>query len=207
MKKFLLISAGIIILLLFITFIAALIISFKLVKQTTELINGDLKNNFGVVVRIPKEARPTYKSFSTTVYSWDMETNQNEVTTVIFKHDTGFSESQNTIKASLEMTQTGDPSLFNKVLPAVISDKQSLFSAQNRDKPKLDPNPDVGYKKIDIYAYEGNTQHVSKISWEFDRDNIGKSTLPLYEKLQSHKEWQIRALYSLQSFTLKILSP
>jgi len=206
-KKFLLISAGIIILLLFITFIAALIISFKLVKQTTELINGDLKNNFGVVVRIPKEARPTYKSFSTTVYSWDMETNQNEVTTVIFKHDTGFSESQNTIKASLEMTQTGDPSLFNKVLPAVISDKQSLFSAQNRDKPKLDPNPDVGYKKIDIYAYEGNTQHVSKISWEFDRDNIGKSTLPLYEKLQSHKEWQIRALYSLQSFTLKILSP
>src|SRR3989344_218227 len=207
MKKFLLISAGIIVLLLFVTFFAALIISFKFVKQTTDLINGDLKNNFGVVVRIPKDARPTHRDFSTTIYSWDMETNQNEVTNVIFKHDTGFSLGQNKIRASLEMNQTGDPSLFDKVLPAVISDKQSLFSAQNRDKPKLDPNPDVGYKKIDVYAYEGNTQHVSKISWEFDRDFIGKSAMPLYAKLQSHKDWQIRALYNLQSFTLKVLSP
>ena len=207
MKKFLLISTGIIVLLLFVTFFAALIISFKFVKQTTDLINGDLKNNFGVVVRIPKDARPTHRDFSTTIYSWDMETNQNEVTNVIFKHDTGFSLGQNKIRASLEMNQTGDPSLFDKVLPAVISDKQSLFSAQNRDKPKLDPNPDVGYKKIDVYAYEGNTQHVSKISWEFDRDFIGKSAMPLYDKLQSHEDWQIKALYSLQSFTLKVLSP
>lgn len=202
-----LIASGIIVLLIFITFMTALIISFKFVKQTTDLINGDLKNNFGVVVRIPKDARPTHRDFSTTIYSWDMETNQNEVTNVIFKHNTGFSPGQNKIVASLEMNQTGDPSLFDKVLPAIISDRQSLFSAQHRDNPKLDPNPDVGYKKMDIYAYEGDSQHISKISWEFDRDLIGKSAMPLYDKLQSHKEWQIKALYSLQSFTLKVLSP
>ena len=207
MKKFLLIAAGVIILIVFIVFIVALIYSFKFAKQTTDLINEDLKNKFGVVVRIPKDARPTHRNFSTTVYSWEMETNQNEVTTVIFKHDTGFANSQNKIGASLEMDQVGDSSLFNKVLPAVISDKQSLYSGQHRDSPNLEPNPDVGYKQINIYAYTGNTQHVSKIAWVFDRSYIGRDSLPLYAKLQKYPQWLVRALYRLQSFTLKVLSP
>lgn len=202
-----LISSGIIVLLIFIIFITALIISFKFVKQTTDLINANLKNKFGIVVRIPKDARPTHRDFSTTIYSWDMETNQNEVTNVIFKHDTGFLPDQNKIRASLEMNQTGDPSLFDKVLPAIISDKQSLFSTQNRNNPKLDPNPDVGYTKLDIYAYEGDSQHVSKISWEFDREFIGKDSLPLYAKLQKYPPWLIKTLYNLESYTLKVLSP
>ncbi len=207
MKKFLLITTSAVILLVFVIFIIALIISFKFVKQTTDLINADLKNKFGVIVRIPEEAKPTYRGFSTTIYSWDMETNQNEVTTVHFSHDTGFLQGQNKIVATLEMDQVGNPSIFNKVLPAIIADKQTLFSAQNIDSPKTDANPDAGYTKINLYRYQGNSQQVSKITWEFDRSVIGKDSMSLYEKLFKYPEWLIKALYALQSFTLKAISP
>lgn len=207
MKKFLLITAGIIFVLLIITFIIALFISFKLVKRTTDNINADLKDKLGVVVRIPKESRPTYKDFTTTIYTWEMETNQNEVTTVIFKHDTGFLRAQNKIKATLQMDQAGDPSLFNKVLPAVIADKQSLASAQNLEHPNLDANPDVGYGKLQLYAYKGNSQQVSEIDWEFNRDIIGKNSLKFYDKLNKYPEWLIEGLYWLQRTTLTLLDP
>lgn len=207
MKKFLLITGGIISVLLIITFIVALIISFKLVKQTTDNINVDLKDKLGVVVRMPKEARPTYRGFTTTIYTWEMETNQNEVTTIIFKHDTGFSRTQNKIKATLQMDQSGDPSLFNKVLPAVIADKQSLTSAQNIEHPNLDANPEVGYGKLQLYAYQGNSQQVSEIDWEFDKSVIGKNSLEFYNKLNEYPEWLIEWLYWLQHTTLTLLAP
>ncbi len=207
MKKFLLITGGAVILLLIITFITVLIISFKLVKQTTDNINADLKNKFGVIVRIPKDARPTYRGFTTTIYSWEMETNQNEVTTVIFKHDTGFLRAQNTIKATLQMDQAGDPSLFNKILPAIIADKQSLNSAQTQQSLNFDAKTDAGFKKLQVYAYKGNSQQISEVDWEFDRDTIGKDSMGLYNKLFKYPEWLIKALHTLQHTTLTLLAP
>lgn len=207
MKKFLLVSTGVILILLIVTFFAALIVSFKLVKQTTDLINADLKNQFGKIVRIPAEAQPTHRSFQTTIYSWEMETNQNEITTVIFKHDTGFWRYQNKIVASLEMDQVGDPSLFNKILPAIVADKQTLTSLADLKKANLGPNADIGYSKIDVYAIEANSQQVSKITWEFDKDTIGKNSLVSYQKLNQYPEGLISALYGLQRSVLLLLSP
>lgn len=208
MKKFLLIFTAIFFVLVIIVFFAALIISFKFVKQTTDLVNEDLKSKFTqTIVRIPEEARPTHRDFTTTIYNWEMETNQNEVTTVIFKHDTGFSKEQNKIVATLQMDQVGDPSLFNKVLPAVIADKQSLVSAQNVQNAKLDANPEALYTKINLYSYEGRSEQVSKITWDFDRDAIGKDSKNLYILLQKYPPWLVKTLYALQSATLQILSP
>ena len=141
------------------------------------------------------------------MYSWEMETNQNEVTTIFFRHDTGFSRFQNKIVATLEMDQVGDPSLFNKVLPAVIADKQALFSAQNLDKPKLEANKNIGYNNLELYAYSGNSQQVSKINWEFDKEDITKDSLVLYNKLYNYPEWLIKALYTFQHTILAVLSP
>lgn len=208
MKKFLLILAGTVFVLSVVVFFTALVISFKFVKQTTDLINEDLKNKFAqTIVRIPQEAHPTYRDFTTTIYSWEMETNQNEVTTVIFKHDTGFSPDQNIIVATLQMDQVGDPSLFNKVLPAVIADKQSLESAQNLQNPKLEANPQALYTKINLYNYEGRSEQVSKITWDYQRDTIAKDSQNLYLKLRKYPPWFIKALYTLQGTTLQLLSP
>ena len=207
MKKFFLTSAGILLTILFIVFVIALIISFKFVKQTTDLINADLKNQLARVIKIPKESQPTHRNFETTIYSWEMETNQNEITTVIFKHDTGFSRYQEKIVASLEMEQVGDSSLFNKVLPAIVSDKQTLTSLADIEKVNLGPNSTTGYNKVDLFRIEGSSEQVSKISWEFNKDTIGKSSLPLYSKLSKYPQRLIRALYWLQRATLILLSP
>lgn len=207
MKKFLLIFAGVTLILSIAIFFIALIISFKFVKQTTDLINADLKNQLKRVVRIPDEVQPTHRSFQTTIYSWEMETNQNEITTVIFKHDTGFLRNQNKIVSSLEMDQVGDPSLFNKILPAIIADKQALISLADLKKADLGPNKDLGYNKTEIFMVNANSQQVSKITWEFDKETISVNSLENYQKLSKYPEGTIKALYWLQRSVLILLSP
>lgn len=189
-----------------VAFIVALVISFKVVKQTTDTVNKNLNKKFQEIVRIPKPVAPSYKSFELTTYSWEMETQEKEITTVTFTHDTGFSKKQDKILATLAMQPGGDPSLFNKVLPAVVSDTQAVLSVQDLEHANLGPNDQIGYQKIELTPVEGNAGQTAKITWQFDRSSLTKDYGELYRKLDKFPQPILKFLYLLQKATIALLS-
>ncbi len=177
-----------------------------MVKKTTDQINNGLNKQFQQLVLIPQVVPPSHRGFYQTTYNWEMETPQNEVIKVIFIHDTGFSKSQKTITASLTLEPNADASLFNKVLPAVISDNQALSSAQHFEDANLSANSEIGYKKISLEPVEGDSTRMTKITWEFDKTEIAKGDEDLYNKLNKFPEPFLKILYNIQQFTIGIFS-
>lgn len=207
MKKKIIIATGIFLVLFIILFIYAFIISFKLVKQNTDNINFTLKDNFQKIVRIP-DIPPSFRSFEDTTYDWEMITNQQEVTRVTFTHNTGFPRSKNTLIASLEMAQGADPSLFVKVMPAVVSDQQALSSAQDLEHANLGSNEEIGYNKIELFSKDENSTQVTRIIWEFDKEKIVTGSEQYYENLYNkYSDTVLKILYAIQRSTLILLSP
>ncbi|OGD81532.1 hypothetical protein A3A54_02340 [Candidatus Curtissbacteria bacterium RIFCSPLOWO2_01_FULL_39_62] len=206
MKGKILIGLGVILILLIILSIYAIINSFKVVKQNTDNINSKLKENFQNIVRIP-DIPPSLRSFEKTVYTWEMITNEKEVTTVTFIHDTAFDRNKNKILATLEMPQGQDASLFVKVMPAVVSDAQALASSQDLEHTNLGSNEKIGYSKIELFTKDENSNQVTKIVWEFDKEKIIESSEEFYENLYKYGELSLRTLYTLQRTALIILSP
>lgn len=204
MKKNLLITLAIALIVLLAVFILAIIFSFKVVKQTTDKINFALKDNFKTIVTIPKEIPPENKSFTETTYIWDMETPAGEVTGVKFTHDTAFAKGTNQVTASLEMAGT-DPGLFAKVLPAIIVDKQSQDAALDPQRRNLNANTQAGYQKIEVFT-PPNTDHVTKITWYFDKNYFVNKNEGLYQKLYKYPTTILSSLYKLQRSILTIFS-
>lgn len=206
MRKIALLSVSSFIFILIFLGIVAEIISFRVVKKTTDQINKNLNKKFQQIVLIPAVIPPSYRGYYQTIYNWEMETPQNEVIRVFFTHDTGFSKSQNKITATLSMEPNADASLFNKVLPAVISDNQALSSAQHFENANLSANSEIGYQRIKLEPVEGDTTRMTRITWEFDKSQIAKGDDDLYSKLNSFPEPILTILYSLQQFTIGIFS-
>lgn len=206
MNKVIKISLFSLLLLAIILFVTTLVVSFKIVKKTTDNINKDLNKKFQEIVRIPEIVPPSQKSFSQTTYIWEMETPAKEVTTVKFTHNTGFSKKQAKVNATLEMQPGGDLSLFNKVLSAVVSDTQALSSAQDLEHPNLGSNDKIGYEKIELTKVDANSTQVSKITWQFDRSHFTKSYPELYGKLDKFPEAILKFLYLVQKATILLLS-
>ena len=206
MKKIILILTTVFLGSILLLIVAAEIISFKIFKKTTDQINKDLTKKFQQIVRIPDVISPSYKGFYETTYSWDMETPQKEIIKVIFTHNTGFSKSQNKITASVYMEPTGDASLFNKVLPAVVADSQALTSAQDQEHANLGPNNQIGYNKLNLEPVSGDFTKVTKLTWEFDKDNLTVAEADLYKKLYRFPESVLKILYTLQQITISLFA-
>lgn len=207
MKKKILISVGVIIVLTIIIFVYAFIISFKVVKQTTDNINLALKEKFQSIVRIPESIPPSLKSFEITNYTWEMETREKEVTTVIFTHETGFDRNKEKLLAFIEMSQGDDPSLFNKVLPAVVSDSQALEATQNLEDANLGSNNEIGYNRLESFQRSENSSQITKIVWEFDHDKIVSDSEELYDKIFKYPHSILKTLYFIQRSALILLAP
>lgn len=186
-------------------FVAALVVGFTIVVPTTEAINTQLAKDLAKIVAIPQFIPSPALSFDQTSYLWEMETREGEVTPVRFHHDTAFSKDQKEIKAVLELPQGGDPSIFVKVLPAVITDEKSLRSAQDPQKADLSPNPNAGYKQISIRIRE-ETKQTTKITWEFEKSALSPQLQNLYAKLAVYPPTLLRFLYHLPKVTLEMLS-
>ena len=206
MKKKLLISAGAIVVVFLATFIFAVIISFKVVKQSTDKINFSLNNQLQKIVRIPAPIPPETKSFDSTTYIWEMETNEGEITKVRFTHDTAFDKNSQYFIATLEMGDGQDPSLFNKVLPAVISDKQAIISITDPKRLNLGKNEQIGYEKINLYDIEGREGQISKVIWQLDKSKILAENSQLYEKIYKYPPYLLKILYALQRFIITLFS-
>ncbi len=206
MRKKLFIILSVIILVILAIFIYTVVISFKVVKQSTDKINFGLKDQLQKIVRIPGPIPPESKSFDTTVYTWEMETNEGEITKVKFVHDTAFNKNSQNFIATLEIGEGQDPSLFNKVLPAVIADKQAVISITDSKRVNLDKNEQIGYEKIELYQIEGRSGQISKIIWHLDKDKIIAANQQLYTNIYKYPPIILKTLYSLQKFIITLFS-
>lgn len=186
--------------------ILAIVLSFKVVRQTTDKINVSLISQLQPVVRVPTIIPPETRSFAKTIYVWEMETTQGEITKVRFSHDTLFDKNSPDFNATLEMEAGQDPSLFNKVLPAVIADKQVLVSLDKPEQINTGSNSDIGYEKLAVFEVEGRVGQIAKVSWVFPKSKIIDENSSLYQSIYNYPVPITRSLYSLQRFIIDIFS-
>ena len=133
-----------------------------------------------------------------------METPQGEVATVRVNQSTAFGYDLDKIILSVEREVGGDPSIFDKVLPAVVADEQALKSAQNPIDQNLGPNEKYGYNSITIEY--SDTQKPIKIAWEFDKAKTGDNLLREYEKLNKIPPSLLKTSYTIYSTVILLLS-
>jgi len=203
-KKIVIISVVLVFVLLIASIAAGIIISFTVVKPTTKAINQKLAEHFAKIVRIPQGILPPNIGFDSTSYSWEMETIEKEVTGVKFSYNPAFVRNQNVILATLEMPERGDASIFNKVLPAVVSDKQSLNSALDIEKANLSANQDAGYSKINL-SVKPETKQTIKITWEYDKSKLGNDLSNDYAKLAKYPPSLLGIFYGLPHLIIGLL--
>ncbi len=205
MKKVLIISLLTFFILIFVLVLAAVYFSFKIVKPTTQDINSKLEKYFANLIYIPKGIPRPSVDLSQTTYYWEMETRDKEVIGVTFNYNPAFTAKEHIINANLSMPQNGDASIFTKVLPAVIADKQSLDSALDPKKANLSANNQVGYEKIDLQVKPDTEQSV-KISWEFNKNNLPKELKDDYTKLEKIPVPLLGILYGIPHFLISLAS-
>ena len=204
MKKVLVISLIITVVIAVGLISSAVVISFAVVKPTTEAINQKLAQHFAKIVRIPKGILPPNQDFNQTSYFWEMETIEKEVTGVKFTYTPAFLKDQNVIVATLEMPEGGDASIFGKVLPAVVADKQTVDSALDIKKANLSANQEAGYSKITLSIKE-NTQQTAKITWQYDKVNLTGDLTLEYAKLAVYPPFILKILYGLPHLIVGLL--
>lgn len=205
MRKSLLIAVTLLFLIAVIALTAALTLSFKVVKPTTDAINQKLTQKLGQLVRIPQGIAPPNRGFEGTSYFWEMETLQNEVTPVIFKFTNAYSQKDQQIIAILEMPEGADASIFNKVLSAIIIDKQALQAALDPDKANLEANQSIGYSQIAL-TIKPDTKQTVRITWEFNKEALPKDLENGYAKLSKYPPALLRVLFNIPGLFFTLLS-
>lgn len=196
MKKRLVIALGIVFFLVFVVIIS-LVLAFSVIKPTTDTINKKLAQKLAKVIKIPEIVPPESKNFNETTYFWEMETREGEVIGVRFRHDTGFVKGKDQIEAVLEIPPDGDPSIFNKVMPAIISDSQSLTSAQDIEKANFSANQEKGYSSLQLFI-KPQTKQTNRIVWTFDKKSLTADFDKDYQKLTGLPYFVLKNLYLLQ---------
>ena len=204
MKRFILISLSGLALIFFLIIFYAIFVSFSTIKPTTEIINQNLAKYFVKIVYIPEGIPPPSSGFESVSYFWEMETPAGEVTGVRFSFTPSYSPDQNSVIAILEMPEKGDASIFTKVLPAVISDNQSLTAAQDPLKANLAASKEVGYEGIKL-TLKPETGQTTKVVWQFAKITLDQETLGLYSRLGIYPEPLLQILHELPRFIIGLL--
>ncbi len=205
MKKKILILFGVL-LIIFTAGIAWVIsLAFNTIKPGTEKINSSLETSFSKVVRIPigNIPRPSI-DFSQTTYLWEMETLDREIIEVRFSYTPAYTSEEKDIFAVLEMTEKGDPSIFDKVLPALVADEQSLNTARDPQKANFGPNDKAGYSKLEI-AKDIRGDKTIKIKWTYEKNKISENFKGEYQKLEIYPKPVLEILYSIPSFLVSLV--
>ena len=203
MKKLILISLGVIGATFIVLLVYAIYLSFNVIRPTAIAIDTNLLKKYSKLVYVPEGVRP-FLSYGETVYNWEMETPQKEVVRVFFKYTPNYNKGNQNMTAVLEMDEHGDPSIFEKTLPAVIADQKSLMSAQNQQTPDLSANSEAGYKQISLLT--SKTGKVVKITWDFSKDDLDEETKTHYNKLGKYPPKLLSFLYEIPNFIIGIFS-
>ncbi len=185
--------------------VIAIITSFTFIKKNTDEIIKIQRDKLVTIIRVPNAVPPSNTSFNSLRYSWEMETPQKEVATVNVLQTTGFSKEENSIFVILENTVGGDVSIFDKILPSVVADEEVLKAAYSEEKITHLVNGKTGSKSAVIERNSANDK-VTKITWEFEKDNFGENIKDYFDKVNSLPETITKTLYVVQSIIIMSLS-
>lgn len=204
MKKKIIIIASILFVSTIVVSAWAIYTSFSTVKPTTESINKNLRNTFGKIVRIPDVIPPSL-DFSQVVYLWEMETLDKEVIEVRFSYTPAYTSQDQEITAVLEMTEKGDPSIFDKVLPALVADDQSLITARDPQRANFGPSEKAGYSKLET-AKDSRGDKTIKLSWIYQKEKLDENLKKDYRKIEQLPVSLLRILYAVPGFLVSLVS-
>lgn len=181
----------------------AISLGFTKVKPTAISISDKLASNvISKFVRIPEGIqRPAYDYYETG-YFWEMETLEKEVTGIKLKYTPSYSAQETDIVVNLEMPEGGDPSIFMKVLPAVIADQNLLMAAQNPLKPELKSFNNELISELEIRTDTKNNQTIA-IGWVMKKDKLSQDIKEDYKKLD-YSPWILKTLYDIPSMVIDI---
>lgn len=204
MKKTIYLTLITLALVLLIILSLAIYISFKIIRPTTKTINAKIEEKLAKLVYIPKGIMRPGLALNLVSYTWEMETPQKEVAGINFTYTPSYSKNENNIQVLLEMKPPTDPSVFKKVLPAVISDQKSLNSAQEKENEDLKPNPQIGYSEMSV---ERNQQgQPTKIYWNFKKDALGKDLKSKYKELEQYPNLLLIIFYEIPNTLIGFVS-
>ena len=202
-KKVVAIGAFVVIFLIFT--VTTIVFAFTKTKPTAEKINQKLTDKFQKIVRIPSDIVIAKYTFDETLYIWEMTTPQNEAVPVRFIYNPDFLKTQQKTQVVLEMVTGGDPSIFDKVLAALIADEKTLKAIKDSPNADFSPNPDAGYTGYKLFN-DPKTGKTTKIVWEFEKQNlIDGETEKLYTQLNSLPPKAVKALYEIPQVILGVL--
>lgn len=204
MKKVIIVSLITAIIFVLFAVATSIYLAFSVVKPTTETINKQIIKDLSKVIRVPEGIPLPIYGFDETIYFWEMETIAKEVIGVRFKYTPAFGKNEDKIIATLEIAENGDPSIFNKVLSAIITDKQSLLASQDPKMANLSASKDAGYNSIDL-AIKENTLQTTKITWEFGKENLSEELSNSYRKLNKYPMFMLRFLFGIPDLIIGLL--
>ncbi|MBI4037919.1 hypothetical protein HY382_02650 [Candidatus Curtissbacteria bacterium] len=194
MKKSLLIFAILVVTSVLLLIFTCVYLSYKFVRPQIKAFNLSLEDEFTKVVNIPRESARLSLSFNDVNYFWEMETTQNEVVGVIFRYNPDYLGESKEIVAKMEMAEGADASIFNKVLPALIIDPESLAYAQDKIKEISSVSLNKNYKDITVERNENN--QATSVYWTFERIKIVDDSKP-YSKLNNYPKTLLKILYEI----------
>ena len=102
------------------------------------------------------------------------------------------------------MTEKGDPSIFDKVLPALVADEQSLNSARDVQKANFGPSEKALYSKLAIEK-DSRGDKTIKISWFYDKDEASENFKEEYQKIAKYPKSVLQSLYGIPSFLIDLV--
>lgn len=202
MKKIILVL-GPIILIIILVIAWGIYVSFTSIKPTTEEIDKDLEAYFSKTFQIPSSIPRPSRDLESVKYQWEMETLSKEISAVELTYTPSFFKDEETITANLKMTQNGDPSLFIKVLPAIITDPQSIKTAQDPQKGDYNPNPQAGYHKLEVALDPKNNQTI-EIKWDYEKDKLPSEIKSKYQKLEKYPKPLLKIFYAIPGFLINL---
>lgn len=205
MKNRVLLPIYISIILLVSFLLTAVVLSFTFVKKNTDNLIKIQRDELTSIIRIPNAVPPSNPSFYSISYRWDMETPEGEISGVNVLQTTAFLENEGSIIVILEKNPDGDESIFDKVLSSVVADEEVLKAAYSEEKITNLINGKTGFKSATIERNSSN-EKITKIIWEFEKDNFGANAKSYFDKINSLPKPVIKTLYLVQSVILTSLS-
>lgn len=200
MKKKIIIGLVILIVAAIAILVWAIKTAFTTVGPATERIDKGLEAAFSKIVRIPVESIPRpSREFGQITYLWEMETLDKEVIEVRFKYTPSYTSQENEVIATLEMTEKGDPSIFDKVLPALVADEQSLNTARDPQKANFSASEKALYSKLEI-TKDSRGDKTTKLVWTYNKEQVGKDIKEDYLKLAKYPQSILETLYTIPSY-------
>ncbi len=185
--------------------VAILLFSFLKIKPITKSINSKIETKLQDLVFIPKGVTKTAYTFESTSLVWEMETLQKEFVGVELFFTPGYTKEDRKIIAQLKMVEIGDPSIFEKTLPALIRDQESLQAAYNVKEPNPTASQGAMFSKLSLEINK-QKEKATTIEWEFNKSDMDNGLNEEYKKLEKYPKPLLKLLITLPKLIIGLLS-